>query len=224
MSATATKVSHGTIVVAEDDVLLREGIASLLTGVGFEVIGQAEDARELLELVRACPPDVVVLDIRMPPDYSIEGLDAARVIRQEWPEVAILLLSAHVEVEHALELLAGGGRIGYLLKSRVTNVSRLVDTIEQIAAGDSVLDPVLVQELIDWRRRDDPVRKLSPREREVLALMAEGLSNAGISRRLSIAEGSVEKHVGSILSKLKLEETEDVHRRVLAVVKFLESR
>ena len=208
------------IALADDDVLLREGLARLLEGAGFEIVGQAGDAPELLELVRARAPDVVIVDIRMPPDHQTEGLEAAAVIRDERPDTGILLLSAHVEVEEAMGLLAGG-RIGYLLKSRVTDVGDFVETIERVAGGGSVVDPGLVEELVAARRRDDPLAELTPREREVLGLMAEGRSNAGIARRLFVTEGTVEKHVHSILGKLRLSETDDDHRRVLAVIAFL---
>jgi DNA-binding NarL/FixJ family response regulator len=164
-----------------------------------------------------------VLDIRMPPTHTTEGLVAAREIRTEFPETGILVLSAHAEVEHAMELLATGHRIGYLLKSRVTDVAEFIETLERIVKGGSVMDPALVQELVTARRRNDPLAVLSPREREVLSLMAEGRSNAGIARRLWVAEGTVEKHVRHILSKLGLPETDDDHRRVLAVVTFLEA-
>ncbi|HEX6674238.1 MAG TPA: response regulator transcription factor [Actinomycetes bacterium] len=212
------------VVLAEDDVLLRAGLASLLERSGFEVVGQAGDGRRLLELVRANRPDLVVVDIRMPPTNTTEGLEAARAIRQEHPRTAILVLSAHAEVEHAMELLAGGRGIGYLLKRRVTDVDEFVDTLQRIARGGSVVDPALVAELVGARRRDDPLAALSAREREVLALMAEGRSNAGIARRLWVTEGTVEKHVRSILAKLGLPEDEEDHRRVLAVVTFLEAR
>jgi serine/threonine-protein kinase PknK len=212
------------VVVAEDDVLLREGLASLLGRSGFEVAGQAGDGEQLLALVRDLTPELVVVDIRMPPTHTTEGLDAARVIRQEFPETGIVVLSAHVEVEHAMELLATGRKIGYLLKSRITDVEDFLDTLGRIAKGASVVDPALVQELVSARRRNDPLGVLSAREREVLALMAEGRSNAGIGRRLWVTEGTVEKHVRSILAKLSLPETDDDHRRVLAVVTFLEAR
>jgi DNA-binding NarL/FixJ family response regulator len=212
------------VVLAEDDVLLREGLASLLERSGFEVVGQAGDGSQLLALARDTAPDLVVVDIRMPPTHTAEGLEAARVIRQEHPETAILVLSAHAEVEHAMELLASGRGIGYLLKSRVTDVEEFIDALERIAKGGSVVDPALVQELVTARRRNDPLAVLSGREREVLALMAEGRSNAGIARRLWVTEGTVEKHVRSILAKLSLAETDDDHRRVLAVVTFLEAR
>jgi DNA-binding NarL/FixJ family response regulator len=212
------------VVVADDDVLLREGLASLLGRLGFEVVGQAGDGSQLLSLVRDQRPELVLVDIRMPPTNTVEGLEAARVIRQEHPETGILVLSAHVEVEHAMELLAGGRGIGYLLKSRVTDVEEFVDTLQRVAKGGSVVDPALVAELVTARRRNDPLGVLSAREREVLALVAEGRSNAGIARRLWVTEGTVEKHVRSILAKLELPETDDDHRRVLAVVTFLEAR
>jgi serine/threonine-protein kinase PknK len=212
------------VILAEDDVLLREGMASLLERSGIAVVGQAGDGTQLLPLVRAKTPDLVVVDIRMPPTHTVEGLNAAREIRHEFPETGILVLSAHADVEHAMELLASGRGIGYLLKSRITNVAEFIDTLERIANGGSVVDPALVQELVAARRRDDPLAVLSAREHEVLALMAEGRSNAGIARRLWVTEGTVEKHVRSILAKLSLPETNDDHRRVLAVVTFLEAR
>ena len=212
------------IALADDDVLLREGLASLLERSGFEVVGQAGDAPELLALVRERRPELVIVDIRMPPGHSIEGLEAAEVIRDEFPDVGILLLSAHTELDHAMELLASGNRVGYLLKSRVVDVEQFVETVERITRGGAVVDPGLVQELVAARRRDDPLDVLTPREREVLELMAHGLSNAGIGRRLYVAEGTVEKHVRSILLKLDIAETPDDHRRVLAVITFLERR
>jgi DNA-binding NarL/FixJ family response regulator len=211
------------IVLADDDVLLREGLCSLLERSGLEVVGQAGDGTELLALVRELAPDLAIVDIRMPPDHSTEGLQAARAIREEWPEVGILVLSAHAEVEHAMELLAGGERIGYLLKSRITDVDDLIENLGRIVAGGSVVDPALVQELVAARRTDDPLAVLTPREREVLELMAEGRSNAGIARLIWVTEGTVEKHVHSILAKLPLPETDDDHRRVLAVLTFLET-
>jgi len=216
-------VTRVRVVVADDDLLLREGLASLLDRSGFEVVGQAGDGAQLLAMVRDTKPDLVVADIRMPPTHTTEGLDAARVIREEFPDVAIMVLSAHVDVEHAMELLASGRGIGYLLKNRVTDVADFVDTLERIANGASVVDPALVSELVSTRRRDDPLAALSAREREVLAQMAEGRSNAGIAQRLWVTEGTVEKHVRSILTKLGLAETDDDHRRVLAVITFLES-
>lgn len=209
------------VVIAEDDLLVREGIARLLERRPFEVVGLAGDATELMGLVRAHVPDLVVLDIRMPPSHTTEGLDAAQAIRSEFPDIGILVLSAHVEVHRALDLLAEGRGVGYLLKSRVTEVGDFLETLERIAGGGSVIDPVLVRQLISARRSQDPLSDLTPREREVLSLMAEGRSNAGIARLLVVTEATVEKHVHSILAKLPLSETEDDHRRVLAVVTFL---
>ncbi|SNT17404.1 two component transcriptional regulator, LuxR family [Streptosporangium subroseum] len=216
--------SRTRIALADDDVLLREGLASLFERLGFEIVGQAGDAPELLSLVRDREPELVIVDIRMPPAHTTEGVDAAYLIRQEFPEIGILLLSAHIEVDQAMELLATGQRIGYLLKSRVTDVTDFLETVRRIVQGGSVVDPALVQELISARRRDDPLELLTEREREVLALMAEGRSNAGIAHQLWITEGTVEKHVRSILSRMRLPETEDDHRRVLAVLAFLETR
>jgi DNA-binding NarL/FixJ family response regulator len=212
------------VALADDDVLLREGLASLLQRSGFDVVGQAGDGDEVVALVREHRPELAIVDIRMPPGHSTEGLDAARVIRAEFPETAILVLSAHVEVEHAMDLLSSGEHSGYLLKSRVTDVDEFIETLERIVKGGSVVDPALVQELVAARRVDDPLEDLSPREREVLSLMAEGRSNAGIARELWVTEGTVEKHVHSILLKLRLPETGDDHRRVLAVLAFLETR
>jgi DNA-binding NarL/FixJ family response regulator len=212
------------VVVADDDVLLREGLASLLDRSGFEVVGQAGDASRLLELVRDTGPDLVIVDIRMPPAHTTEGLDAAKEIRRDRPDMGILVLSAHAEVDHAMELLASGRGIGYLLKSRVSDVTEFIETLERIARGGSVVDPALVQELVSARKRNDPLAVVSERERDVLTLMAEGRSNAGIARRLWITEGTVEKHVRSILTKLGLPDTDDDHRRVLAVLTFLEKR
>ena len=209
------------VVLADDDVLLREGLASLLERSGFEVVGQAGDGVELLALVRSARPELAVIDIRMPPGHGTEGLQAARVIRAELPGTAIIVLSAHVEVDEAMELLAGGERTGYLLKSRVTDVTEFIETVGRIAAGASVVDPSLVSELIRAQRRHDPLDALSPREREVLALMAQGASNAGIARQIFVTEGTVEKHVRSILTKLDLPESDTEHRRVLAVLRFL---
>jgi serine/threonine-protein kinase PknK len=210
-------------VVADDDVLVREGVVSVLERSGFEVVGQAGDARELLELVHEHEPELVIVDVRMPPTHSTEGLVAAQTIREGHPDTGILVLSAHVEIEEASELLATGDRIGYLLKGRVLDVDEFVDSLRRIAAGGSVVDPGLVQTLVKARRSNDPLDDLTAREREVLALMAEGRSNAGIAGQLWLAEGTVEKHVRHILAKLRLPETKDDHRRVLAVVTFLNS-
>jgi DNA-binding NarL/FixJ family response regulator len=212
------------VVLADDNVLLRESLASLLERSGFTVVGQSGDGEGLLVLVREQRPDLAIVDIRMPPGHSTEGLEAAEVIRAEFPDIAILMLSAHVEVEEAMELISSGSRSGYLLKDRVTDVDDFIETLNRIVKGASVVDPALVQELVTSPRNDDPLQGLSSREQEVLALMAEGRSNAGISRRLWVAEGTVEKHVRHILQKLDLPETDEDHRRVLAVLTFLERR
>jgi DNA-binding NarL/FixJ family response regulator len=216
--------SGPTVVIADDDLLLREGIASLLTQAGYSVVGQAGDATELLSLVREHRPDVAIVDIRMPPDHATEGLRAAQAIREEMPEIAILVLSAYVEVKHATSLLASGQRSGYLLKSRVANIDEFLESIDRLIRGGSVVDPSLVVELLAIHTAEDPLEGITMREREVLALMAEGRTNAGIARRLWVTEGTVEKHVHSIFVKLRLPETDDDHRRVLAVVTFLGAR
>jgi DNA-binding NarL/FixJ family response regulator len=212
------------VALADDDVLLREGLASLLERRGFDIVGLCGDPTELISLVREHRPELAIVDIRMPPSHTTEGLDAARVIRDEVPKTAIVVLSSHVEVEHAMDLLGSGERSGYLLKSRVTDVDEFVGTLDRVVKGASVIDPALVQELVTARRVDDPLEDLSPREIEVLALMAEGRSNAGIARAILVTEGTVKKHVHSILNKLRLPETEDDHRRVLAVVAYLDAR
>jgi DNA-binding NarL/FixJ family response regulator len=212
------------VVVADDDVLLREGLAGLLDRSSFEVVGQADNGTDLLRIVDELEPELAIIDIRMPPTNTTEGLDAANTIQERHPETAILLLSAHVELEHAMNLLASGERRGYLLKTRVTDVDEFIDTLERIVRGASIVDPALVQELVAARRVEDPLDVLSPREREVLGLMAEGRSNSGIAQQLWVTEGTVEKHVHSILGKLRLPETSDAHRRVLAVLRFLDSR
>lgn len=199
-------------------------MAGLLERAGFDVVGRCGDASELVVLVREQRPELAIVDIRMPPGMATDGLDAARAIREEVPETAILVLSAHVEVEDAMDILGGGAHSGYLLKSRVTDVADFVETVERIVSGGSVVDPALVQELVAAHRANDPLDDLSPREREVLALMAEGRSNAGIAHRLWVSEGTVETHVRSILRKLRLPEGADDHRRVLAVVTYLEAR
>jgi DNA-binding NarL/FixJ family response regulator len=201
------------VVLGDDDVLMREGLASLLEASGFRVVAQTGDVPRLIELVRLHRPELVLL-----------GLDAAPAIREEFPEIGIVVLSTDVQIESAMELLAGEGPTGYLLKSRVNNVGELIDALERIARGDSVIDPAVVQGLVDTRRRDDPLAGLTAREREVLGLMAEGRSNAGIAGRLWLSEGTVEKHVRSILAKLPLPAGADSHRRVQAVTTFLEAR
>ena len=212
------------VILADDDVLLREGLASLFERSGLDVVGQAGDASNLLTLVHDRSPDLVVVDIRMPPTNTVEGLEAAGEIREQLPEVGILVLSAYADVEHATRLLASGPAMGYLLKSRVTDVAEFIETLKHIAKGGSVVDPAVVQELVSARRHDDPLGVLSEREREVLSLMAEGRSNTGIARRLWVTEGTVEKHISSILTKLNLHEADDDHRRVLAVITFLKAR
>jgi len=211
------------VIVADDNVLVREGLVQLLTRSGFDVVGQAADGCQLIVLVRELAPDLVVVDTRMPPTWTTEGLETARQIRQQFPSVGILLLSASVDVDHALELLCDGDPVGYLLKSRVLKTDDLVDALGRVRDGGSVIDPELVHELVTKQQRDDPLADLSPREREVLAQMAEGRSNAGIAARLFISEGAVEKHVRSILGKLQLPTSDDDHRRVLAVLRFLEA-
>jgi DNA-binding NarL/FixJ family response regulator len=212
------------VVLADDDVLLREGLAGLLGRSGFEVVGQSGTAGELIALVRDHEPELAIVDIRMPPTHTSEGLEAASAIREEFPDMAIVVLTAYVQVERATELLEGGRRSGYLLKTRVTDVEEFIATLERIVKGASVVDPALVSELVAARRAEDPLDVLSPREREVLALMAEGRSNAGIAHQLWITEGTVEKHVRSILMKLRLPATEDDQRRVLAVITYLDAR
>jgi DNA-binding NarL/FixJ family response regulator len=212
------------VAIADDDVLLREGLSALLREGGYDVIGQASDADGLIKLVRKEQPDIAIVDIRMPPTHTTEGLDAARTIREELPETAILVLSAHIEVEHAMDLLGAGSGIGYVLKSRVGDVDELRQTLERISSGGSVVDPALVEELVRARRARDPLEGLTARERDVLALMAEGRSNTGIARALWIAEGTVEKHVRNIFQKLTLPDAPDDHRRVLAVIAFLGSK
>ncbi len=222
MSSAPSAEVRRRVVVADDDVLMREGIASLLGEAGYDVIERAGDARTLVDAVRAGQPDLVVVDIRMPPTHTSEGIDVARMIRSEFPQIGILLLSAHVELETAIDFLRSGERMGYLLKSRIMKVEDLIDALERIALGGAVIEPVLVQELLAQQRRTDPLAVLSAREREVLSLVAEGRSNSGIAHRLFISEGAVEKHVRSILAKLQLPATDEDHRRVLAVLMFLD--
>jgi DNA-binding NarL/FixJ family response regulator len=216
--------SRARVVLADDDILLREGLASLLDRSGLDVAGQAGDAAGLIELVRRERPDLAVVDIRMPPEFSTEGLAAAQLIKRHYPQTAVVVLSAHVEVEHAMDLLANGERTGYLLKSRVTDVTEFIQTLHRVIRGGSAVDPALIQELVAARHPGNPLDELTGREREVLALMAEGRSNAGIGQALWVTEGTVEKHVRSILMKLQLPESTEVHRRVLAVLAFLDAR
>lgn len=202
---------------------MREGLASLLRHGGYEVVGQAGDGSELMRLVRDRRPDLVVVDVRMPPAHLTEGLEAARLIRAEFPETAILILSAYAEVADAMTLLASGRGTGYLLKSRITELEEFLEAVGRVSRGGSVVDPALVQELVAARDVRDRLEELTRRERDVLALMAEGRSNAGIGRRLWITERTVERHVHSIMMKLCLPETEDDHRRVLAAITFLDA-
>ncbi|WP_405064380.1 response regulator transcription factor [Kribbella sp. NBC_01505] len=214
------------IVVADDAVILREGLGKLLQGAGFEIAGLAADATELLALVESTQPDVAIIDIRMPPTFTDEGLQAARTIRTTHPQVGILILSQHVQPSYAVELLSDSTEgVGYLLKDRVAKLDELATSIRTVANGGSVLDPTVVTQLLAHRRRtDDPLDRLTPREHEVLALMAQGLTNRGIADRLFISENTVEKHVGSIFATLHVPTTTDDHRRVLAVITYLDGR
>jgi DNA-binding NarL/FixJ family response regulator len=212
------------VVLADDSVLLREGIASLLEKAGFEIVGQSDTAEDLLLKVRSYRPDVVVVDIRMPPTHTDEGLRAAKEIRQQHPSTGVLVLSQYVEEGYALELLQESAEgVGYLLKDRVYDLAEFVAAVKRVAAGGSALDPSVVSQLVGRRRRDDPLAELSGREREVLELMAEGLSNSAIAARVYLSERGVEKHVTSIFQKLRLPVAADTHRRVLAVIAFLQS-
>ncbi len=211
------------VVVADDSTLLREGVVRLLEEAGLEVVGQAADGEELLRKVRAHKPDVAVVDVRMPPTHTDEGLRAAREIRAELPEVAVLVLSQYVEVAYARELLAESAEgLGYLLKDRVADVGALTDAVRRVGTGGSALDPEVVSQMLGRRRQDDPLEQLTPREREVLGLMAEGRSNASIAAELVVTERAVEKHVTGIFAKLGLEAGGEDHRRVVAVLRFLD--
>jgi DNA-binding NarL/FixJ family response regulator len=211
------------VVVADDSTLLREGVVRLLEEAGLEVVGQAADAEDLLRKVRAHKPDVAIVDVRMPPTHTDEGLRAAREIRAELPEVSVLVLSQYVEVTYARELLADSAEgLGYLLKDRVADVGALTDAVRRVGEGGSALDPEVVSQMLGRRRREDPLEELTPREREVLGLMAEGRSNASIAAELVVTERAVEKHVTGIFSKLGLEAGGEDHRRVVAVLRFLD--
>ena len=210
------------VVVADDSVLLREGVVRLLEENGFEVVGQAGDAEDLIRKVRAHKPDVAVVDIRMPPTNTDDGLRAALEIRAELPDTGVLVLSQYVEEGYALDLVGdSAGGVGYLLKDRVADVDRFVDSVRRVADGGSALDPEVVSQLVGRARRDDPIDELTPREREVLELMAEGRSNNAIAEHMTVTERAVEKHVTSIFGKLDLAPAPEDHRRVLAVLAFL---
>jgi len=212
------------LVIAEDSVLLREGLTRLLAEAGFDVVDAVNDGEQLLRSVETHRPDAVVADVRMPPTHTDEGLRAALVIRQQWPSTAVLVLSQWVEERYASELLAGKTRgVGYLLKDRVADVDEFVEALRRVGEGGTALDPDVVSQLLARSRQHDPLGRLTAREKEVLALMAEGRSNAGIAARLSVTEGAVEKHVSSIFAKLDLPPTEGDHRRVLAVLHYLET-
>lgn len=218
-----TTVAPTTVVIAEDSAILRDGLVQLLTDRGFKVKVAVGDADALKEAVAADPPDVAVVDVRMPPTFTDEGLRAALALRRDHPDVGILVFSQYVETRYAAELLAGGAsRIGYLLKDRVADVSDFVEALERVAAGGTALDPEVVTQLMGASRRTDTLHRLTAREREVLGLMAEGRTNSAIAAGLVISEGAVEKHVANIFSKLDLPATSSDHRRVLAVLRYLE--
>ena len=210
------------VVVADDVMLTREGIVRLLEEAGIEVVGQAGDASSLVRLVRGTRPDAAIVDIRMPPTHTDEGLVAASMIRTELPEVAVLILSQYIEPSYAMRLLEEHPeRVGYLLKERVFDVALLVDALRRLGDGETVIDPTIVSRLVGRRRREDPLEELTPREREALGLVAEGLSNKAIAARLVVTERTVEAHVKQIFMKLNLDTNPDSHRRVLAVLAYL---
>jgi DNA-binding NarL/FixJ family response regulator len=212
------------VILADDQMLLREGVARLLEDAGMEVVAQAGDAEDLLRKTNAHRPDVAVVDVRMPPTHTDEGLRAAAEIRQRFPATGVLVLSQYVEEAYALELFADGADgLGYLLKDRVADLDRFVEAVRRVGEGGSALDPEVVGRLLGRRRRSDPLEVLSPREREVLGLMAEGRSNSGIAEHLVVTERAVEKHVTSIFTKLGLTPASEDHRRVLAVLTYLRS-
>ena len=210
------------VVLADDSLLLREGVARLLEEAGLEVVAQAGDADDLLRKVGAHKPDVAIVDVRMPPTHTDEGLRAAAEIRDKHPETGVLVLSQYIEEAYAMELLSSNAEgVGYLLKDRVADLERFIDAVRRVGEGGSALDPEVVSRLLGRRRQTDPLAEISPREREVLALMAEGRSNHAIASELVVTERAVEKHVTSIFNKLNLPPTADDHRRVLAVLTYL---
>jgi DNA-binding NarL/FixJ family response regulator len=211
------------IVIAEDTVLLREGLAGLLEDAGHQVVARVGDAEALLAVVAEHEPDLAVVDVRMPPDYEDEGMRAAAAIRQSHPGTAVLVLSQHIETRHAVELVAAGGGFGYLLKDRVLDVDDFLDSVRRVARGGTAVDPVVVGQLLGRSRPADPVESLTERERSVLELMAEGRSNPGIAHKLFLSTKTVEAHVHAIFTKLDLAPAPDDHRRVLAVLAFLRS-
>jgi DNA-binding NarL/FixJ family response regulator len=212
------------VAIAEDTVLLREGIARLLEEAGFEIVGQSSTADDLLLKVRSYHPDVAIIDIRMPPTHTDEGLRAAKTIREEHPDVGVLVLSEYLEPAYAMEVISDNAEgVGYLLKQRVSELDDFASAVRRVAEGGSALDPAIVTQLVGRRRRDDPISSLTPREREVLELMAEGRSNQAIAERMVVTERAVEKHVTNIFGKLRLPPAAQDHRRVLAVLAFLGS-
>ncbi|MGZ4315952.1 MAG: response regulator [Gaiellaceae bacterium] len=212
------------VVVADDSVLLREGLVRILAESGFDVVGQAGNPEELLLKTRSYKPDIVITDIRMPPTHSDEGIQAAHEIRARHPDIAVLVLSQYLELRYAMELLSDSVEgVGYLLKDRVADVSEFRAAVQRVAQGGSAIDPAVVAQLVGRHRDDDPVAQLTPREREVLSLMAEGRSNQGIAARLVITDHAVEKHIRNILQKLNIDSGPDDHRRVLAVLTYLQS-
>jgi DNA-binding NarL/FixJ family response regulator len=222
MPVTAPGAARLRVVIAEDTILLREGLSRLLADAGMQVAGTAADAQQLLHLVAALRPQVVLADVRMPPTHTTEGLQAARAIRQQWPGTAVVVLSQYVETEQLFQLLADDPRgIGYVLKQRVADIGQFTDAIRRVAAGESVIDPEVVSRLVARPRRDSPLKILTEREQDVLALMAEGRSNQAIAGQLYMSYKTVETHIGAIFTKLGLAPAAEDHRRVLAVLAFL---
>lgn len=210
------------VVIADDNVLLRAGLVRLLSDAGHDVVAAVGDAPSLIDAVERQQPDIAVIDVRMPPTNTDDGLRAALEIRDRWPDISLVVLSQYVEEEYAADLLGrGGAHVGYLLKDRVADVAEFIDSVERIAAGAALFDPEVIAQILARSRRRDPLATLTPREREVLSLMAEGCSNSAISSRLVVSAGAVEKHVGNIFSKFNLEPAEGDHRRVLAVLRWL---